>query len=64
MKVIEVNLVREIGNVAEYEVTYQEEITYTTKKAGKSTFNYDFNEIENVPEDVLDFVEKWILGRF
>lgn len=64
MKVIEVKLVREIGNVAEYKVTYQEEKTYTTKKVGKNTFNYDYNEIENVPEDVLDFVEKWILGGF
>lgn len=62
MKVIEVNLVREIGNVVEYEVTYQEETKFTVKKVGRNTFNYEFNEIELVPERVLNFVEKWILG--
>lgn len=61
MNVLRVELVREIGNVKEYKITYQEDDVFTTKIVGK-TFNYDNKEIKNIPEAVLDFTEAWILG--
>lgn len=61
MNVLKVELVREIGNVKEYKITYQEDNVFTTKVVGK-TFNYDDEEIKNIPEAVLDFIEAWILG--
>lgn len=61
MNVLKVELVREIGNVKEYKITYQEDDVFTTKVVGK-TFNYDDEEIKNIPEAVLDFIEAWILG--
>ena len=61
MNVLKVELVKEIGNVKEYKITYQEDDVFTTKVVGK-TFNYDDEEIKNIPEAVLDFIEAWILG--
>ena len=61
MNVLRVELVREIGNLKEYKITYQEDNIFTTKVVGKS-FNYDDGEIKNIPEAVLDFIEAWILG--
>lgn len=61
MNVLRVELVREIGNLKEYKITYQEDDIFTTKVVGK-TFNYDDEEIKNIPETVLDFIEAWILG--
>lgn len=61
MNVLKVELVREIGNVKEYKITYQEDDVFATKVVGK-TFNYDDEEIKNIPEAVLDFIEAWILG--
>lgn len=61
MNILKVELVREIGNVKEYKITYQEDNVFTTKVVGK-TFNYDDEEIKNIPEAVLDFIEAWILG--
>lgn len=61
MNVLRVELVREIGELREYKVTYEEADTFTVKVSGK-TFNYNYEETKNIPETVLDFVEKWILG--
>lgn len=61
MNVLKVELVREIGNAKEYKITYQEDDVFTTKVVDK-TFNYDDEEIKNVPEAILDFIEAWILG--
>lgn len=61
MNVLRVELVREIGNLKEYKITYQEDDIFTTNVVGK-TFNYDDGEIKNIPEAVLDFIEAWILG--
>ena len=58
MIVIQIDLVREIGRVSEYKIAYQGEIFNT--KLVENTFNYDEKEIENIPETVLVFVEKWI----
>ena len=54
MNVLRVELIREIGNVKEYKITYQEDNVVTAKVVGK-TFNYDDEEIKNIPETVLDF---------
>lgn len=61
MNVLRVELVREIGKMCEYKVTYEESDVFTVKVVGK-TCNYDESEIKNIPESVLDFAEKWILG--
>ncbi|RHP24400.1 hypothetical protein DWZ63_10625 [Clostridium sp. AF34-13] len=62
MNVLRVELIREIGNVKEYKITYQEDNVVTAKVVGK-TFNYDEEEIKNIPETVLNFAENWILGE-
>ncbi len=62
MNVLRVELIREIGNVKEYKITYQEDNVVTAKVGGK-TFNYDEEEIKNIPETVLNFAENWILGE-
>lgn len=62
MNVLRVELIREIGNVKEYKITYQEDNVVTAKVVGE-TFNYDDEEIKNIPETVLDFAENWILGE-
>ena len=41
MNVIRVELVREIGNMNEYKVTYEESEEFTVKVVGR-TFNYDY----------------------
>ena len=62
MNVLRVELIREIGNVKEYKINYQEDNVVTAKVVGK-TFNYDEEEIKNIPETVLNFAENWILGE-
>lgn len=62
MNVLRIDLIREIGNMQEYEVTYEEKDKFTVKVVGK-TFNYDYEETKTIPESVLEFVEKWILGE-
>lgn len=62
MNVIRVELVREIGNMNEYKVTYEESEEFTVKVVGR-TFNYDYEDIKTIPESVLDFVQNWILGE-
>lgn len=44
-----------------YKVTFQESEIYHVTLVG-NTFNYDVEEIKNIPRDVLYFVEDWILG--
>ena len=62
MNVLRVELVREIGNVKTYKITYEESESIETKLVGR-TFNYDVDPKElNFPESVLDFAENWILG--
>lgn len=60
MNVLRIELVREIGNVKTYKITYEENESIETRLVGR-TFNYD-EDAENFPEFVLDFAEKWILG--
>ena len=64
MNVLRIELVGEIGNVKEYRITYQEdEDNVVTAKVVGKTFNYDEEEIKNIPETVLNFAENWILGE-
>lgn len=60
INVLRVELVREIGNLKTYKITYQEETETETTLVG-NTFNY--SEEPNLPEAVLDFAEQWILGN-
>lgn len=61
MNVLRIELIREIGNVKTYKITYEENESIETRLVGR-TFNYD-EDAENFPESVLDFAEKWILGE-
>ena len=62
MNVLRIELIREIGNVKEYRIIYEENDVIETKLVGR-TFNYDKDPEElNIPESVLDFAENWILG--
>ena len=60
--ILEVTLMSEIHQVKHYEVDYCG-LKYSVMLAG-STFNYDGEEIENIPEQVIEFVEGWITGEF
>ncbi len=60
INVLRVELIREIGNTKTYKIIYQEETEIETTLVGK-TFNY--GEEPNIPENVLDFAEQWILGN-
>lgn len=63
MNVLRVELIREVGNVKEYRIIYEETDVIETKLVGR-TFNYDKDpEKLNVLESVLDFAENWILGN-
>lgn len=59
INVLRVQLIREIGNAKTYKIIYQEETKIETTLVGK-TFNY--GEEPNIPDNVLDFAEQWILG--
>ena len=62
MNVLRIELIREVGNVKEYRIIYEETDVIETKLVGR-TFNYDEDLEElNVPESVLDFAENWILA--
>ena len=62
MNVLRIELIREVGNVKEYRIIYEETDVIETKLVGR-TFNYDEDLEElNVPESVIDFAENWILG--
>lgn len=60
INVLRIELVREIGNVKTYKITYEESESIETILIGR-TFNYN-EDAESFPESVLDFAEKWILG--
>lgn len=60
MNVLRIELIREVGNVKTYKITYEESESIETRLVGR-TFNYD-EDVEKFPESVLDFVENWILG--
>lgn len=60
INVLRVELIREIGNAKTYKIIYQEETEIETTLVG-NTFNY--SEEPNIPENVLDFAEQWILGN-
>ena len=62
MNVLRIELIREVGNVKEYRIIYEENDVIETKLVDR-TFNYDkYPEELNIPESVLDFAENWILG--
>ena len=62
MNVLRIELIREVGNVKTYKITYEESESIETRLVGR-TFNYDEDPEElNIPESVLDFAENWILG--
>lgn len=60
MNVLRIELVREVGNVKTYKITYEESESIETRLV-RNTFNY--SEEPNLPETVLDFAEQWILGN-
>lgn len=60
INVLRVELIREVGKLNTYKITYQEETEIETTLVG-NTFNY--SEEPNLPEAVLDFAEQWILGN-
>ena len=60
INVLRIELVREIGKLKIYKITYQEETEIETTLIG-STFNY--SEEPKLPEAVIDFAEQWILGN-
>ena len=63
MNVLRIELIREVGNVKEYRIIYEENDVIETKLVGR-TFNYDkYPEEFDIPESVLDFAENWILGN-
>lgn len=61
MNVLRIDLVREIGNAKKYRITYKETDVIDVILVGK-TFNYDSDPKEILPESVISFAEKWILG--
>ena len=60
INVLRIELVREVGNLKTYKITYQEETEIEITLVG-NTFNY--SEEPKIPETVLDFAEQWILGN-
>lgn len=65
-----VELVREVHSVCTYKVTLNElgdkheyQVTVVSTKSGR-TFNYDGDQIESVPEQVLEFVESFLNEDF
>lgn len=60
MNVLNIELVREIGNIKTYKITLDESKSIKTRLIGR-TFNYNEDAL-NFPESVLDFAEKWIFG--
>lgn len=61
MNVLRIDLVREIGNAKEYRITYEQTDVIDVILVGR-TFNYDSDPEEILPESVISFAEKWILG--
>ena len=62
MNVLRIELIREVGNVKEYRIIYEETDVIETKLVCR-TFNYDEDPEElNVPESVIDFADNWILA--
>lgn len=60
---LEVELVRNVGNRKDYKVTYCG-LEYDVVVVG-TTYNYQAEQIEDrIPEQVLDFVEGWLGGTF
>ena len=60
---ITIELKTEIGNTQVYEVTYMENNTYTFS-ISDTVFKYENGNIENIPNEVIKFVEDWILEKF
>jgi divalent metal cation (Fe/Co/Zn/Cd) transporter len=64
--IIAITLIREVHRVLKYKVRYmgsEYTATVVTSESGY-TFNYDGEEIERIPEQVLDFVEGWIQEQY
>ena len=61
MNILRIELVREVGNVKTYKIIYEESESIETRLV-ENTFNYD-EDAWNLPELVLDFAERWILGN-
>lgn len=64
--IIAITLVSEVHRVLKYKVRYMGSEYTTTVVTSESgyTFNYDGEEIERIPEQVLDFVEGWIQEQY
>lgn len=61
MNILRIDLVGEIGRVKKYRITYEETDVIDVILVGR-TFNYDSDPEEILPESVINFAEKWILG--
>ncbi len=62
MNVLRIELIREIGNVNDYKIIYEERDVINVSLVGR-TFNYDSDPEEMLPEKVIDLAERWILGN-
>lgn len=60
--VITVELLMEIHDMVKYKVVYEESDSFEVTVIGR-TCNYNEDEIKNIPESVLDFVDKWLTGN-
>lgn len=59
---IAVTLIEEIHNLTKYKVCYMNFEYYVIKEdsASGTTFNYDAQEIEGIPKQIIDCVEDWL----
>lgn len=60
INVLRIELIREIGKLRTYKITYQEETEIEATLVGNT---FDYSEEPKLPEVVLDFAEAWILGE-
>lgn len=59
MNVLRIELIREIEDVREYKVVYEESNVFTIKMNG-NRMQYDEYDVENIPEEVVNFAIDWI----
>ena len=57
--IIQIELMSEVHQVCTYKVIYQESEVFTVTNV-RGTFNYKQEEIDKIPEFVLDFVESYL----
>ena len=64
MNLLHIEQIKKVGKTTEYQITFRKKIVHLVKTKQKDGVEFDWLDRDEVPLQVMDFVEDWLEERF